>query len=242
MQFHNRIKGISVALSLLLVSTLSVAATPTENNYVLGLDVQGQRLNLYNGCAEGNVTCDDMLLVAPDLARMALSDPAARKLNTSPYTVKIYKAKTNHSTCKDGITPCGFQGYSFYDDDILGFIDPMDNKIHIRSQWTDDNKELSYQDNSTYLPLASQTEKVNDLYKASDKALNNGYQTAKSEVRRLYGKDSASELYKEQLEWIKKRSKICGADINHLPRNQAEKVCFIQKNTSRMNDYFLWID
>ncbi|MDX2373949.1 hypothetical protein NJD71_07395 [Psychrobacter sp. PP-21] len=54
-------------MSLALVTAVSSAATPVQANFILGMDIQGQRLNLYKGCEEGNVTCSDMLLVAPDL-------------------------------------------------------------------------------------------------------------------------------------------------------------------------------
>lgn len=63
-------KRLSMALSLLVLSSLSTAVAPLESNSVMGLDIQGQRLNLYDGCPEGYVSCDNMLLVAPDLASM----------------------------------------------------------------------------------------------------------------------------------------------------------------------------
>ena len=204
--------------------------------------MQGQRLNLYHGCGEGSVTCDDMLLVAPDLGRLLQTEQLGKRHDKSPYAVKLYPAKTKHSLCKDGVTPCGFQGYIFKGGDFNGFIDPENKELYIASNWTTDSATVSYKENPAYLPLASQAERINKLYSASDKKLNNSYQVIHDEVKRLYGKSAATDLYKEQIAWIKQRTSICGADVNHLPRTQAEKVCFIQKNTERMEAYFLWID
>ncbi|MGM8937767.1 lysozyme inhibitor LprI family protein [Psychrobacter glaciei] len=92
------------------------------------------------------------------------------------------------------------------------------------------------------MPLASQVGLINDRYKSSDQALNNSYRGIRDEVRRLYGKQMADDLKQEQVEWIKQRSKDCGADVKHQPRTQAEKVCFIQQNDTREQAWFLWID
>ncbi len=229
-------------LALLLLSFVAEAIAPLEAHFIMGMDVQGQRLNLYNGCAEGNVTCDNMLLVAPNLGQLLQINDYGKRVDKQQSSIDFYPAKTKHSLCKDRITPCRFQGYSFDGEDFNGFIDTSKQKISIYSNWTTDTATLSYQQSPTYLPLVSQADKVNRLYQASDKALNDGYKTTQSEVRRLYGKDSAQALREEQVDWLKQRSNICGADVNHLPRNQAETVCFIQKNESRMNDFFLWID
>ncbi|MGO1474748.1 MAG: hypothetical protein ACTHWC_07670, partial [Psychrobacter sp.] len=51
-----------------------------------------------------------------------------------------------------------------------------------------------------------------------------------------------ADLKKEQIQWIKQRSKDCGADATHQPRSQAEKVYFIQQNDTRERAWFLWID
>ena len=232
----------SLFSSLMLAASVSSAVAPVEANFILGMDVQGQRLNLYHGCGEGSVTCDDMLLVAPDLGRLLQTEQLGKRHDKSPYAVKLYPAKTKHSLCKDGVTPCGFQGYIFKGGDFNGFIDPENKELYIASNWTTDSATVSYKENPAYLPLASQAERINKLYSASDKKLNNSYQVIHDEVKRLYGKSAATDLYKEQIAWIKQRTSICGADVNHLPRTQAEKVCFIQKNTERMEAYFLWID
>ena len=55
------------ALILLLVTSVSSAITPKKANFVLGMQIEGQRLNLHQDCPEGSVTCDNLLLVAPDV-------------------------------------------------------------------------------------------------------------------------------------------------------------------------------
>lgn len=241
-QLRTLVRRVILALPLGLLSPLNLAVAPIEAHFVLGMEVQGQRLNLYEDCEEGEVTCDNMLLVAPNLGELMQIDKYGKRLSKSPNTVVLYPAKTKHSLCKDGITPCRFQGYTFKGKNFSGFIDPNLQEMYVSSNWTTDNATLSYQENSTYLPLASQSKRIDRLYQSSDKALNDGYKTTQGEVKRLYGQDSATELKKQQRQWIKQRSDICGADSHHLPRNQVEKVCFIQKNKHRMNDYFLWID
>lgn len=141
-QISIQAKRLSMALSLLVLSSLSTAVAPLESNSVMGLDIQGQRLNLYDGCLEGYVSCDSMLLVAPDLARMTFAAPAEKGLNRVPYNIKLYHAKTMYSTCKDSVTPCSFQGYSFDGEDINGFINPTSHEITIHSNWTDDSRTL----------------------------------------------------------------------------------------------------
>ena len=100
--------------SLVLASSFSSAVTPVEAKFILGMDIQGQRLNLYRDCEEGSVTCDNMLLVAPDLGRLWQTKQVVKKLDNkpyldnTPYSVKFYAAKTKHSLCKDGVTPCKF--------------------------------------------------------------------------------------------------------------------------------------
>lgn len=236
------LKQTGVSIGLLLAASFSTAVVPVEANFELGMDVQGQRLNLYQGCEEGNVTCDDMLLVAPDLQRLWHIKPYDKRLDKSPYSVKLYPAKTKHSLCKDGVTPCGFQGYQFEGNGIKGFIDPIDKKIHAGNEWTLDGSSVTYKENLIYLPLTSQAALINSKYANSDKALNKSYKSTQNEVRRLYGKSVEADLKKEQIQWIKQRSKDCGADAKHQPRTQAEKVCFIQKNDSREQAWFLWID
>ena len=147
-----------------------------------------------------------------------------------------------HSLCKDGVTPCRFHGYSFEDKDFDGFIDPASHKISISRKSSTDQYSATYQENDTYLPIASQSALIDQQYKVSDKALNDGYKGTQQEVRRLYGDASAASLKQDQIQWIKARSKNCGANAAHEPRTQAEKVCFIQQNTLRDQDWFLWID
>ena len=239
---YQRLRRVGLFASLMLCASFSNAVAPIQANFVLGMDVQGQRLNLYHGCKEYEIGCDDGLLVAPNLARLVLTAPSAKHLDKSPYAVKLYPAKTKHSLCKDGVTPCSFQGYSFEGEDINGFINPSNKEITISSKWTTDSQTFSYLENSTYLPLASQASLINDQYKTSDKDLNSSYRLVGKDIENIYGQDSLNAFKKDQVRWIRQRSKDCGADSRHLPRTQAEKVCFIQQNNARMEEYFLWID
>ena len=232
----------SLFSSLMLAASVSSAVAPVEANFILGMDVQGQRLNLYHGCGEGSVTCDDMLLVAPDLGRLLQTEQLGKRHDKSPYAVKLYPAKTKHSLCKDGVTPCGFQGYIFKGGDFNGFIDPENKELYIASNWTTDSATFFYKENSIYLPLVSQAVLIDRLYKDSDKELNRNYLAVLGDIITIHGQASANDFKQDQLQWIIKRSKDCGANAKHLPRTQAEKVCFIQKNTERMEAYFLWID
>ena len=239
---YQRLWHMSLFVSLMLAASVSSAVTPVKANFILGMDVQGQRLNLYHGCGEGRVTCDDMLLVAPDLGRLLQTEQLRERKDKSPYTVKLYPTKTKHSLCNDGVTPCGFQGYRFKGKDVNGFIDPANSEIYIENNRTQESATFSYKENSTYLPLASQAGLIDSLYKTSDKELNSSYKLVGKDIESIYGQDSLNEFKKDQTRWIKQRSRDCGADTKHLPRTQAEKVCFIQKNTERMESYFLWID
>lgn len=130
---YQRLCRVSVFTSLMLCASLGTAVAPIKANFILGMDVQGQRLNLYRDCEEGSVTCDNMLLVAPDLGRLLQTKMLGKRQDESPYAVKLYPAKTKHSLCKDGITPYGFQGYSFEGEDFNGFIDPSNKEITIGS-------------------------------------------------------------------------------------------------------------
>jgi hypothetical protein len=49
-------------------------------------------------CEEGNVSCDDVLYTGT-------SKRSGRSITL--------RGKTLHSTCRDGVTPCAFQGYLF---------------------------------------------------------------------------------------------------------------------------------
>lgn len=239
---YQRLCYTSVFTSLMLAASVSSAVTPVKANFILGMDVQGQRLNLYHGCGEGRVTCDDMLLVAPDLGRLLQTEQLRERQSKLPYTVKLYPAKTKHSLCNDGVTPCGFQGYRFKGKDVNGFIDPANSEIYIENNWTQKSATFSYKDNSTYLPLASQAGLIDRLYQDSDKALNDNYLSVRGDIIKVYGQVLANKFKEDQLKWVVNRSKDCGADAKHLPRTQAEKVCFIQKNIKQMENYFYWID
>ena len=232
----NLLGRTTLLLSVLLAPSVSSAVEPVQANFTLGMDIQGQRLNLYESCAEGNVTCNNMLLVAPDLGRLLQTTQEPSK---SPYAVKYYSAQTKHSLCKDGLTPCGFQGYTFEGKDFDGFIDTSNHKISIKSQWTVDTYSATYKENATYLPLASQAVLIDQIYNTSDQALNESYRITRNEVKRLYGGDMAADLKKEQTQWIKKRSKNCGADTDHLPRTQVEKCLYSAEWHSRTNILFM---
>ncbi|MFT5097251.1 MAG: hypothetical protein ACI9JO_001279, partial [Psychrobacter okhotskensis] len=123
-----------------------------------------------------------------------------------------------------------------------GFIDPSNKEITVGSQWREDSATFSYQENSTYLPLASQAGLIDSLYKTSDKDLNSSYKLVGKDIENVYGQDSLNAFKKDQVRWIRQRSKDCEADSRHQPSTQAEKVCFIQQNDSREQSWFLWID
>ena len=239
---YQRLCYASVFTSLMLAASVSSAVTPVKANFILGMDVQGQRLNLYHGCGEGRVTCDDMLLVAPDLGRLLQTEQLRERKDKSPYTVKLYPTKTKHSLCNDGVTPCGFQGYRFKGKEVNGFIDPANSEIYIENNRTQESATFSYKENSNYLPLASQAELIDRLYQNSDKELNDNYLSVRGNIIKVYGPVLANKFKEDQLKWVVNRSKDCGADAKHLPRTQAEKVCFIQKNIKQMENYFYWID
>lgn len=79
---YQRLCRVSLFASLMLCASFGSAVTPIKANFILGMDVQGQRLNLYRDCEEGSVTCDNMLLVAPDLGRLLQTKQLGeRKIN-----------------------------------------------------------------------------------------------------------------------------------------------------------------
>lgn len=237
-----QIMKLSLAVILLATAFSSSALVPTQSNLLMAMEVQGQRLNLYYGCEEGYVSCDDMALVATDLAAWAFTEDNLKKSPETPYTVKIYPAKTKHSLCEDGVTPCGFQGYVFGDDRISGFIDLGDNTISLSDTKLKRMRELNFKDSTDYLPLTGNAGLIDRKYTQSDKVLNDTYNAIKSEVAQWYGYVTVAELKTDQTQWIIRRTKNCGADSYHQPRTQAEKVCFIGQNEARMAEYFLWID
>ena len=178
---------MTVFAGLMLTASFSSAVAPIEANFILGMDVQGQRLNLYRDCEEGSVTCDNMLLVAPHVGLLLQTKLAGKRFGNTPYPVKFYPAKTKHSVCNDGVTPCRFQGYTFQGEDFNGFIDPLNNELYITSNWTTDSDTFLYTENNTYLPLASQAKLIDTMYKTSDQTLNSGYNNTRQAVRRSDG-------------------------------------------------------
>lgn len=224
------------------ISAASFAVTPSKSTLMLGMDVQGQRLNLYQGCMEGSVSCDDLLLESQDLIGWAFRSPHDQTRLETPLKVKTYHGKTIHSVCSDGVSPCAFQGYGFEDTKISGFIDPATSTITLKNKNTGKEHHLSYQASTLYLPLIAQSSLIDSIYANTDREINDSYQSTRREVAQLYGHQSEAELKKDQIAWLIRRSNMCGADTRHLPRTQAEKVCFIQQNMARMNEYFLWID
>lgn len=83
-------------IRLLLIFLLSLfareacASTLTTPSFIIQIKVN---------CAEGNITCDNVTYVG-----------------TSKKTRKsiTLRGKTKHSMCADGVTPCQFQGYEFW--------------------------------------------------------------------------------------------------------------------------------
>lgn len=229
-------------ISACLLSFASSAVTPSKANLILGMDVQGQRLNLYQGCSEGSVSCDDLLLEAQALDDWGFRSNQPKVRLETPLKVTSYPGKTIHSRCNDAVSPCAFQGYKFEDIEIRGIIDPSQSTLALTNKHTGEEVILPYRLSSLYLPLSSQAEMIDSIYANSDREINDSYQATRREVAQLYGHQSEAELKKDQIEWLQRRSYFCGADTRHLPRTQAEKVCFIQQNMARMNDFFLWID
>ncbi|WP_131667616.1 lysozyme inhibitor LprI family protein [Psychrobacter pygoscelis] len=218
----------------LLLPSISMAVTPDRSHYILGMNIQGQRLNLYSGCTKDDdaqsVTCSDMSLVASDLAYWPFAIGKSHHRVKPPLDVKAYPAMTN------------FKGYKFADKHISGFIDTSNNTIKIMDKVTRNKVELSYKTVEDYLPLIGQSTRIDSQYATSDAQLNNSYQATKKEVAQLYGYESATDLKQDQIAWLIRRSTICGADRYYRPRSQAEKVCFIQQNDARIIEYYLWID
>lgn len=231
-----------IIVSTCAISVASFAVTPSKSTLILGMDVQGQRLNLYQGCSEGSVSCDDLLLESQDLSGWAFRSHHDQQRLETPLTVKTYQGKTIHSVCSDGVSPCAFQGYGFEDAKISGFIDPATSTIILTNKSTGKEHHLSYQLSTLYLPLSAQSSLIDSIYANTDSEINDSYQSTRREVAQLYGHQSEAELKQDQIKWLVRRSNICGADTRHLPRTQAEKVCFIQQNMARMNEYFWWID
>ena len=231
-------------LSLLGISVNTLAVTSDKDHYFLGMYAQGRTFNLYYGCAEGNVTCDDMLLVAPDLKRWALTHDKPDFQNKPPFTAQYYPAKTVHSMGIDGV-PSMFHGYAFSDKDntISGFIDPSNQTISITriDGFDQTTYKYGYREANEYLSLTDDAKLVEFKYQQSDKRLNQSYRNIKEEVANIYGQQSAQALKKDQIIWIQNRSRLCGADKHHQPRSQIEKLCFMQLNQNREDRFSLWL-
>ena len=230
----------------LLLPSISMAVTPDRSSYILGMNIQGQRLNLYSNCTKDDMAksmaCSDMSLVASDLTYWPFAIGESHQSMKPPLDVKAYPTAAKHKLCKDDTMPCRFQGYQFAGKRVRGFIDPRNNMIKIMDITTRNKVNLSYKTVEDYLPLIGQSSQIDTQYAASDKRLNDSYQAAKKEVAQLYGYESATDLKQDQIAWLIRRSAICGADRHYRPRSQAEKVCFIQQNDARISEYYLWID
>ncbi|MCC5880306.1 MAG: hypothetical protein JJU03_10495 [Idiomarina sp.] len=106
---------------ILLSAACAAADTPDEQ----GIEGQGQLIGtlttpeyqvaLYSGCAEGEVSCDQIS------AQLQQPGSEARELNGS----------TMHTLCADGMTPCRFLGYYLSDQDYAYRI--LENgQLHIK--------------------------------------------------------------------------------------------------------------
>lgn len=71
-------------------SAAEFARTLTTPSFIIRIEVH---------CGEGNVTCDDVTYIG-----------TSKKTGES---IKL-RGKTKHSMCADRVTPCGFQGYEFW--------------------------------------------------------------------------------------------------------------------------------
>lgn len=80
------------AASMFVMTTQAYAQTAQT------LDTPGYKVTITQNCEEGNVTCDDV------------SYTGTSKKSGKAITLR---GKTMHSTCRDGVTPCAFQGYVF---------------------------------------------------------------------------------------------------------------------------------
>ncbi len=81
-----------------LLAIATFCLTPLAHAEALVLKTPSFVVKIDVRCAEGNVTCDDVVYTG-----------TSRKTGKS---IKV-KGQTMHSTCADGVTPCQFQGYTF---------------------------------------------------------------------------------------------------------------------------------
>lgn len=75
-----------------------LAAASTRAGAVETLETPNYLVTIEQRCAEGNVSCDDVVYTG--------------KSKRSGKAITL-RGKTMHSTCADGVTPCRFQGYQF---------------------------------------------------------------------------------------------------------------------------------
>jgi hypothetical protein len=76
---------------------------------------QHYKLIIIANCKEGNVTCDDVDLIAIN--------------RESENIIFQTKGRTQHSLCADGVTPCGFIGYEFKIKNVTYFVTSDDTLI-----------------------------------------------------------------------------------------------------------------
>lgn len=81
---------IAVEAAERAASAAGYARTLTTPSFIIRIEVH---------CAEGNVTCDDVTYVGTS--------------KKSGESIKL-RGRTKHSMCADRVTPCGFQGYEFW--------------------------------------------------------------------------------------------------------------------------------
>lgn len=82
----------------LIGCALLCLASTAHAEYVTVLETPSYLVKIDVRCAEGNVTCENVIYTGTN-----------RKSGKS-ITVK---GRTMHSKCADGVTPCAFQGYFF---------------------------------------------------------------------------------------------------------------------------------
>jgi len=86
--------ALPVACAALLLTAAAHAHAQAQQR----LDTPGYKVTITQNCEEGNVTCDDV------------SYTGTSKKSGKAITLR---GQTMHSRCRDGVTPCAFQGYVF---------------------------------------------------------------------------------------------------------------------------------
>ncbi len=90
------VAGVTSYLFADSIDSVSVLNTP---NYRITIDVK---------CAEGNVTCNNVIYTGIN--------------KTTKKAVRL-RGTTLHTTCADRITPCQFVGYQFKNKNIIYYVD-----------------------------------------------------------------------------------------------------------------------